>query len=282
MGRERVEPGGPSPAAADEVRRESRARPVSPLWVLGTLLVLLLLVGGVMFVLKPRGQVLDAAEAETLMFASVPASLPYGLERADARRLPSGEVVLKYAGEGKAGEGPESLTMIQFPAARAESVLDEQFQKLRFDSGSGMGGGMGGGGGGSRGGSGGGPGGPPGGGGRGGGMGGGGKKPKLQDAGFMDWRGYSANYARLRHAAASVPLPETQGESGPQTPSGTDRADKTMYETVRVNLSTGGRCIIAYVRFPLGVEGTVAAVGELLGSFEPLVAASASPGASER
>ena len=96
-------------------------------------------------------------------------------------------------------------------------------------------------------------------------------KPKLQDAGFLDWQGYSANYARLRHSVA-----DAKGEAA-GTRAGTKKGqkkrrgkDEKAYETVRVNLSTGGRCIIAYVRFPIGRVGTKTAVSELLSAFEPL------------
>ncbi len=279
------------------------ASPVSPLWVLGTFVLLLGLVGGTLSLLKPRGEVLEPSVAQAELFASVPSPLAYGLEVQEARRLPSKELVLTYARpvEESAGSGgaepvdaaPLSLTIMGFPAGRAQKVLEEQFQKLRFDSGDdkfgggGRGGRRGRGGRGGRRGGGGGPGG-------GDGFGGGDKKPKLQDAGFMDWQGFSANYAQLRHtpqsagqgkppenadqAAASSDGAPSDGapEDGVADDGASDRIDSEKkkpiktYDTVRVNLSTGGRCIIAYVRFPIGAEGSKEAAMELLGSFVPL------------
>ena len=272
------------------------ARPVSSLWILGTMALIGLLVGGVLFLLKPRGSVLEPAEAQAELFESVADPLPYGLVATEARRLPSREVVLTYAlDEDAAGDGPMQVTFMQFPEQRAESVLEDQFQKLRFET-SDRGGGRGRGGRG-RGGRGGGGGGDPGD----GKMSGGSSKPKLQDAGFLDWQGFSANYARLQHTVSEDAAPEGAGPDAPDgeessgdapvvagpgieapagdkpegdapkggKPKGDAKKPKT-YDTVRVNLSTGGRCIIAYVRFPVGGTGSKEVVAELLESFEPL------------
>ena len=234
---------------------ETDARPVSVLWIIGTLSLILGLAGGAAFLMVPRGSSLDAAETVGEFFAKVAEPLPHGLVAQEARRLPSRELLLTYGlpagAEAGAADDPIELTLMQFPAQRAETVLEDQFQKLRFESGGGGRGGRGGGR--SR------------GGGRGGPNGYGGKnsngppKPKLQDAGFLDWQGFSANYARLRHGGSK------DDKGAKSKPSG--------YDTVRVNLSTGGRCIIAYVKFPEGTTGSKEAVGELLSSFEPLPAA---------
>ena len=274
------------PVVDQDSRSGLDARPVSSLWILGTMLILLAVIAGVAFLLKPRGAVLEAAEARAELFRDVADPLPFGLVVKEARRLPAHEIVLTYArGEdGAAGAAaaatasPVQLTFMHFPEQRAESVLEDQFQKLRFETAGGGSRGRGGGGrGGQR------------GGGRsssgGGEKSGGSPKPKLQDAGFLDWQGFSANYARLLH---TVPNPKQgpkqdskEGPSGDSTaaggppkggkPGSGSKKPKT-YETVRVNLSTGGRCIIAYVRFPEGVAGSKEIVSDLLSSFSPLPA----------
>ncbi|MFT5734156.1 MAG: hypothetical protein ACI8WY_002837 [Planctomycetota bacterium] len=283
--------------------QDGSTRSVSPLWVLGTLILLAFLGGGVNFLVQPRGAVLDPVETASKMFESVAQPVPFGLAPTEARRLPSREIVLTYerarsAGDAAAkslgiepGSEPESLTLMEFPAARAESVLEEQFQKLRFDS---PGGGGGRGGRGGRGGSGGRrgrSGGPPGGD-KGGGKDGEPKKPKLQDAGFFEWQGFSANFARLRHTPAAEEAsdggdsakeqPSAEGSESERDPKGRSggKPAKT-YDTVRVNLSTGGRCIIAYVRFPLGAEGTIEAAGALLGAFMPHMPTDPATGTSQ-
>ena len=79
-------------------------RPVSPLWVLGTFALLLLLAGGVMFLLQPRGSVLDPVETASKMFSSVAQPVPFGLVPTEARQLPSREIVLTYQRARATGE----------------------------------------------------------------------------------------------------------------------------------------------------------------------------------
>ena len=52
-----------------------------------------------------------------------------------------------------------------------------------------------------------------------------------------------------------------------------DKEEGPAYDVIRVNLSTGGRCIIAYVRFPVGADGSKEMVLELLAGFKPLATA---------
>ena len=50
----------------------------------------------------------------------------------------------------------------------------------------------------------------------------------------------------------------------------TSPSDPTSYyETVRVNLSTGGRCVVAYLKFQRGMSGSKDAAAELLTAFVP-------------
>ncbi len=324
--------GSPREPVAPGAEGQAGARPVSNLWILGTMVLLLALVGGIAFLVMPRGEVLDAEEARLELFASVAQPLPYGLVAKEARRLPGKELVLVYAraedGSSDGLDDPIELTFMEFPTQKAESVLEEQFQRLRFedsDKGRGRGRGGRGRGRGSR-----------GGGGDGGeeGGSGGSSKPTLQDAGFLDWQGYSANYARLRHrapddedkggassddttgeaggaplefaeAAAEAPAgspaeeaaavdapgepgadlvgepagePENESRGGAdgqpegegKANAGAKKKEPKTYDTVRVNLSTGGRCIIAYVKFPVGGTGSKEVVQELLRCYEPL------------
>lgn len=270
-----MNPSGESTAGLTTPKAESTqgVRPVTNLWILGTMILLLVLTAGVAFLAMPRGSILEPEEARAELFESVADPLPFGLALKGGRRLPTKELVVTYSREGKGNSDalaePLELTFMEFPRQRAESVLEEQFQKLRFED-SERGGGRGRGRGRGRGGRGGRGGGGEGDGGSGGSRGS--SKPKLQDAGFLDWQGFSANFARLRHAAPkqeSEPGPEEATQRGGGEEGDSPKSSKT-YDTVRVNLSTGGRCIIAYVRFPVGATGSKEVVQELLESFEPL------------
>ena len=276
-----MDPFGESTTGLTTPKAESAkgARPVTNLWILGTMILLLVLTAGVAFLAMPRGSVLEPEEARAELFGSVAQPLPFGLALKGGRRLPTKELVVTYGREGEGSSDglgePIELTFMEFPRQRAESVLEEQFQKLRFEDserGGGRGRGRGRGGRGGR-----------GGGGDGEGDGGGSRgssRPKLQDAGFLDWQGFSANFARLRHAAPKQELgPASEPESEPDPKEETERGGgekgsspkgSKTYDTVRVNLSTGGRCIIAYVRFPVGATGSKEVVQELLESFKPL------------
>ncbi len=68
------------------------------------------------------------------------------------------------------------------------------------------------------------------------------------EGGKLRWSGYSADFVRER----------TFIEGG------------TFRDTVRVNLSLGQECWIAYAIWPVSHEGSSAKVGELLSAFEPL------------
>ncbi|MEZ6015810.1 MAG: hypothetical protein R3F49_11890 [Planctomycetota bacterium] len=145
------------------------------------------------------------------------------------------------------GAAPVRAALAWYPLKSAEKVMREQFTALRFDSGHG---GDGGGGGGASGGH--------GGGGSTGGHGGSATSgeppkapgPKLQDAGTVSWAGYAAPYVRLREF-------ELDGTSG------------RFQETVRVNLTTGPRCCVLYLRWAPGELGSREATSELLASLAP-------------
>ena len=119
-------------------------------------------------------------------------------------------------------------------------MLRKQFQELSFksDFGGGHGGGRGrrGGGGGGR----------HGGGGHRGGGKDKGPQGKLQDAGHIRWHDYEANFARLKYG---------KGDDA--------------YDVARVNLSVEARCLIAYIRFPKGMDGDRDSVESTLKAFPP-------------
>lgn len=215
--------------------------------VVGLLFGLLLIVGAALSLLMPRGHGMVPQKALAELFSSVDEDDLVGFEAVEAQRLPGGEVLVRWTGGGS----PEELLLVRYPRKRAEAVLEDQFQSLRFDSGRGEDGGRGGRGGG-----------PPG---RGGSWGGD-DGPKLQDAGRLDWHGLEARYARLRHTVASDDEAE-EAEAG-----GREGAGST-YDTIRVNLTTADQCLVAYARFAPGDAAEVAAVEGLLRHFEPRDAA---------
>lgn len=212
----------------------------SPVRVVALAFAFLGLIGAVAFLARPRSAALDHASTLGELFASGDPSLPFALEASEGTWLPGGERVLRFAAADDApAAGPTEFTVVEYPRRRAKAVLDEQFRRLRFEK--------------REGGSGGGPGGGPPRGGRGGGDGGG-DRPALREKGTFDWHGYEATYARLRH-----PEPGAEGSEG----------DETYYETVRLNLSTGGRCVIAYLRFPPGVVASKEIATEVAGALRP-------------
>lgn len=217
----------------------------SALGVLGVGAMLLGLLGAVLFLAIPRGGELGADEVLDDLFAAVASPLPYELAVDDARLLPSGERVVTF-GPVPEGVGSRSvaLTIVEYPPSKGEKVLADQFRRLRFESGDEMK--------------------------HGGGRHGKSKgkrkgkekpKPKLQEKAFLIWHGYDATFARLRHEHAS---PKREDDSGDQRP-----RPKTFHEVIRVNLSTGGRCIIAYVRFAEGATGDKDAAAEIVAAFTP-------------
>lgn len=244
-----------------ELPSERPARHASPVRVVGIAVVLLLVLGAIAYLAVPRGGALEPETVAGELFATVESPLPFGFVPREARRLPSGERLLRYAPEGDSpAEGPRELTIIEYPPKRGESVLTDQFRSLRFESGEG--GGWGGGRGGRR--------------GRGGRPGMGGEsRPKLQEKGHVVWHGYEATYARLRHGDRSGPWGLGGGEDGESDESSTPRGDgageapAATYETVRVNLSTGGRCIVAYVRFADGATASKDDASALVRAFAP-------------
>lgn len=245
-------------------RQAGDASATSALGVLGVGVLLLGLLGSVLFLAIPRGGELGADEVLDDLFAGVTRPLPYEFAAEDARLLPSGERVVTFGPLSEdAGDGPVALTIIEYPPAKGEKVLLDQFRRLRFESGDEMGHG----------------------GGRGGGRHGKGKgdgkdkpKPKLQEKAFLVWHGFDATFARLRHEHTPPEKPEKDGELGdePGDESGDESGErrprpspKKFHEVIRVNLSTGGRCIIAYVRFAEGATGDKDAAAEIVAAFTP-------------
>lgn len=285
----------------------------SPLMVLVLAAGIVILTLAALGLAFPKGGTVEPAALLDEVFATTSPELAYGLVPKEALQLPSGDRLLRFEPSEVASEEDQnavhSLTLLVVPNARGAEVIRDQFKSLRFESGDK--GGFGGGG--RRRGRGG-----RGGGGRGGGYGGGSdgdSKPKLQDAGHLDWFGFDATFARLRH---SLPKGETEatnddGDGDPEDPASEDgadsdgpRADDTVaddtdaddtgsgestddagtedeageaevdsreedpeedpgedededtpfYETLRINLSTDGRCVIAYIRLNDGVVGT--------------------------
>lgn len=194
----------------------------SPLRVLGASAVLLGLVGAVLFLALPRGGSLAASDVLEELFDGVDDPLPFALRVEGARALPTGARVVSFSraeGEPATEDGaPTEVTVVEFPAEKGEAIIGEQFRSLRFEGGLDRRGRV------RRG--------PPTEGKGGDGEKGGSSKPRLQEKARFVWHGYDATFARMRHG------------------SGDD-----FYDTVRVDLSTGGRCIIAYVRFPEGIDG---------------------------
>lgn len=231
----------------------------SALGVLGVGALLLGLLGAVLFLAIPRGGELGADEVLDDLFAGVTTPLPYEFAAEDARLLPSGERVVTFGPVSEdVGDGPVALTIIEYPPAKGEKVLLDQFRRLRFESGDEMGHG----------------------GGRGGGRHGKGKgdgkdkpRPKLQEKAFLVWHGFDATFARLRHEHSPPEKPEEpeeDGESGDESGERRPRpSTKKFHEVIRVNLSTGGRCIIAYVRFAEGATGDKDAASEIVDAFTP-------------
>jgi len=227
----------PSDSAVEpDDRPDEEPDPATPLRVVGLLIAFIAIAVAVASLLAPRGSELEPREALADLFSAIEEDFSAGFEAVEAQRLPGGETLVRLSGGG----GPEELLFVRFPRRRAEGVLEDQFISLRFDDG---GGGRGG---------------PP-------GNRGGGDGPKLQDAGTLDWHGYEARYARLRHAASAA-------EAAPDSAAADvdSSADAASYNSIRVNLTTPQQCLIAYARFAPGVEATPAAVEALLGRFSPL------------
>lgn len=215
----------------------------SPLRVLSLAVALLGILGAAFSLTRTRGGVLDPVEfLGSLYQGSVPQ--PSGFGGPSGTQLPTGEKVATFlAGQPAEGE-PSELVLMEFPVSRAESVLKDQFQALRFASGKSKWGGGGRGGSGGR-----------GGGGHGGGSGGsddGDKKPTLQDAGTFLWHGFDATYARVRY-----------GKGGPDD-------EKPFYDVIRVNLSVNGHCVIGYLRFPERQPGALDQAEPIFAQFRPL------------
>jgi len=73
------------------------------------------------------------------------------------------------------------------------------------------------------------------------------------DSGELDWFGYAARYVRERHF---------KWQAGEQT----------YHDAMRVNLTIGNRCCVAYMRWRDGAVGDKQVVEELLRSFGPKLA----------
>lgn len=216
----------------------------SPLRVVFLAVALLGLLGAAFSLTRTRGGALDPSDVLGPLYQR-PMPQPPGFGPPSAIELPTGEKVTTFRASPDAGAegGPSELVLMEFPVSRAESVLKDQFQALRFDSGKPKWGGGGRGGRGGRDGRGGGP----------GDSEDDSKKPKLQDAGTFLWHGYDATYARLRYGEGS--LEDT----------------KPFYDVIRVNLSVNGHCVIGYLRFPEREPGARDSAMAILAKFRPLV-----------
>ncbi|MEM6671292.1 MAG: hypothetical protein AAF726_00530 [Planctomycetota bacterium] len=221
----------------------------SVLRVLGAGAVLVGLLGAVLFLAFPRGGGVAATDVLGELFAGVDEPLPFALRADGARALPTGARVVTFSRVDGAGDvdpsAPAEVTLVEFPARSGEKIISEQFRSLRFEGGSnGRGRGRG-------------RGGPP----AEEKKGEGDAKPKLQEKARFVWHGYDATYARMRHGG------DVGAPKGEETD--TERDGRDFYDTIRVDLSTGGRCIIAYVRFPDGVDGDKDVAAELVRAFRP-------------
>ena len=242
--------GGPLQQAQGAGGGEDRASALRVLAV-GALLLLLAAAGGLL--LLPGDSTLEPDDFLAEVFAEVTTPLLGGLVVDEGRRLPTGERLVRFAAETPVSGGVVELTIIEVPSARGEAVLKEQLTGLRFES-SDMGGGRGGSG----------RGGP-------GAFGGswGKKKPsyKLREKGTFRWHGYDADFARLWHPVEPAPTAGGDREAGVETGVAEEAAG---YETVRVNLSTGGRCLLAYLRFDEGQAATQESAATILSSLRPV------------
>lgn len=221
-------------------------------------LLLLLAAAGALLV-RPWETTLEPEVFLSEVFAGVDEPLPGGLMVDEARRLPTGERFIRYeAAEPSEASGAVELTIVEVPASRGDGVLKEQLTGLRYES-EGMGSGQ-----------------------RRPGSWGGrsswGEKErasKLREKGTFSWHGYDADFARLWHEDKAS---ETSGEgpgseaSSPESPESPERpgAAPRSYETIRVNLSTGGRCLLAYIRFGEGRSATEEAAAAIVASFRPV------------
>ena len=238
----------------------------SALRVLGIFVGFVVIAGAVFSLVRARGGELDGEQILAEFFESH--QTPPGFVLDGALKLPGNEELVTFRPAAASDTGIVELRFIRFPRSRAESVLSEQFQKLRFEGASGgRGGGRRGGSGRGRGssksrGSGGGK----------SGRGKGPKPPKLQDAGTLPWHGFEARFARLRHSKEDASRSDEGGKAPDRNRAraGADRAKPTAFhDTVRVNLTTQEQCLIGYVRFADGETGLVEDAGALLESFEP-------------
>jgi len=221
------------------------------------LLLLLAAAGGLL--VRPWETTFQPEAFLSEVFAGVDEPLAGGLVLEEARRLPTGERFVRYGpAEGPGGatsSGAVELTIVEIPASRGEEVLKEQLSGLRFESeGMESGGGRPG----SR-----------------GGRGGWGEKKrasKLREKGTFTWHGYDADFARLWHKGTASGASEREPGSEPAQAQGGEGAGGTAgsYETIRVNLSTGGRCLLAYIRFEEGLGATEEEAAAIVSSFRPL------------
>lgn len=227
----------------------------SALRVVTVAALLLVLASAGALLLRPWETTLEPEVFLSEVFASVEEPLPGGLVLDEARRLPTGERLVRYvAAEATGASGAEELTIVEVPTSRGEDVLKDQLTGLRFESE---------------------------------GMGSGGRRPgswggkgwgekerasKLREKGTFAWHGYEADFARLWHKGVAPEVGEavTGPKSGPSGDGEPPRVTPGAYETIRVNLSTGGRCLLAYIRFGEGRGATEEAAAAIVSSFRPV------------
>jgi len=218
--------------------------------------LLLLLAGAGGLLLKPGDGSLDPQDFLSEVFAGIDEPLSGDLTAVEARRLPTGERLARFAAPTPEGAGVTELTIVEFPTARGAAVLKEQLSGLSFESGkesSGSGRGR--------------PGGD-----RGGSWGSWGEKKerafKLQEKGTLSWNGFDADFVRLLHKRSSTSAGGDRA-GGADAQAG-EEEEAPAHETIRVNLSTGGRCLVAYLRFEEGYESSADDARGVLSGIRPI------------
>ncbi|MGB0330779.1 MAG: hypothetical protein ACPGPE_03050 [Planctomycetota bacterium] len=227
----------------------------SALRVVAVAALLLVLASAGTLLLRPWETTLEPDVFLSEVFAGVEEPLPGGLVLDEAWRLPTGERLVRYVtAEPSGAPGAEELTIVEVPASRGEDVLKDQLTGLRFESE---------------------------------GMGSAGRRPgswggkgwgekerasKLREKGAFAWQGYEADFARLWHKGTPSEVDDavTGSKPGPSGDGEPPRATLGAYETIRVNLSTGGRCLLAYIRFGDGQGATEEAAAAIVSSFRPV------------
>ena len=120
----------------DLLRRSDPSSQASPLRVVFLAVALLGILSTALSLTRTRGGPLDAAEFLGTLYGN-PVPQPAGFQTPVAMELPTGEKVATFGAMGAEDDPgfPTQLVLMEFPVSRAEEVLKDQFQSLRFDSG---------------------------------------------------------------------------------------------------------------------------------------------------